>query len=151
MVEETINFRPIGVIHSVHNETAKTPIQPHYALGAMGVVEVFDEFAMGLQDVEGFSHIYLLYHFHVYKEARLLTKPFLQDIERGVFATRFPHRPNAIGLSVVELVARRGNFLDVKNVDILDGTPLLDIKPYIDKFDGWFKNTRNGWYEEVGG
>ena len=109
---------------------------------------MFPEFAAGLRDLEGFSHVYLIYHFHQAGPAKLLVKPFLQDVERGIFATRAPCRPNAIGLSVVELVRREGNVLHLGGVDILDGTPLLDIKPYTAKFDR-FETSRNGWQDEV--
>jgi tRNA-Thr(GGU) m(6)t(6)A37 methyltransferase TsaA len=101
-----------------------------------------------LRDLEGFSHIHLLYHLHRAGAAKLAVKPFLQDVERGVFATRAPCRPNAIGLSVVELVGREGNVLHLDGVDVLDGTPLLDIKPYIGRFDH-IENTSNGWQDEV--
>jgi tRNA-Thr(GGU) m(6)t(6)A37 methyltransferase TsaA len=104
--------------------------------------------AAGLRDLEGFSHIYLLYHFHQSGPKRLVVKPFLQDIEHGVFATRATCRPNAIGLSIVELVCRKGNILHINNVDILDGTPLLDIKPYTAKFDQ-IDTTRNSWQDAV--
>jgi tRNA-Thr(GGU) m(6)t(6)A37 methyltransferase TsaA len=100
--------------------------------------------------LEGFSHIYLVYHLHRAGPAKLVVKPFLQDVERGVFATRAPCRPNAVGLSIVELIRRDGNILHLDAVDILDGTPLLDIKPYTAKFDG-IVTTRNGWQDEVDG
>jgi tRNA (adenine37-N6)-methyltransferase len=99
-------------------------------------------------DVEGFSHVYFLYHFHRTGAAKLLVKPFLQDVEHGVYATRAPCRPNAIGLSVVELARREGNVLYLDAVDILDGTPLLDIKPYTAKSDR-FETSRNGWQDDV--
>ncbi len=148
MNETTIGYRPIGVIYSQHCVAEETPIQPVYAAGCPGRVEVFPEFAEGLRDLEGFSHIYLLYHFHCVEEAQLLVKPYLQDAERGVFATRAPCRPNAIGLSVVELVRREATVLHLEGVDILDGTPLLDIKPYTAKFD-FLQTTRNGWLDSV--
>ena len=144
----TVAYRPIGVIHSDHVVPERTPIQPAYACGCRGRVEIFPEFAEGLRDLEGFSHIYLLYHFHRCGPARLVVKPFLQDVERGVFSTRAPCRPNPVGLSIVELVRREGNVLHVDNVDILDGTPLLDIKPYTARFDR-IDATRNGWQDEV--
>ncbi|HQN20122.1 MAG TPA: tRNA (N6-threonylcarbamoyladenosine(37)-N6)-methyltransferase TrmO [Syntrophobacteraceae bacterium] len=148
MNETIISFRPIGIIHSEHQAAEKTPIQPAYAKGCKGWAEIFPEFEKGLQDVEGFSHVYLIYHFHHSKSVKLTVRPFLQDIERGVFATRAPFRPNAIGLSVVELLRRDGNVLYLDGVDILDGTPLLDIKPYTAKFD-CITTTRNGWQDEV--
>jgi len=143
-----ITYHPIGIIRSCHRRPEETPIQPAYAKGCLGRVEVFPEFAEGLKDLDGFSHIYLIYHLHWARSAKLVTKPFLHDRELGVFATRSPHRPNAIGLSVVELVRVEGNVLHLDCVDILDGTPLLDIKPYSGKFDV-ITDTRNGWQDEV--
>ena len=143
-----INYRPIGVIRSPHTVFDKTPIQPVFAGGFEGRVEVDDEFAPGLTDIEGFSHLYLVYHLHEVGPTRLMTKPFLQDVERGIFATRAPWRPNPIGISVVELVRREGNVLVIDGVDVLDGTPLLDIKPYCSRFDV-IEGTRDGWYLQV--
>jgi len=148
MISRPIIYRPIGVIHSEHAIAEKTPIQPVYARGCKGQVRIFEEFSVGLSDLEGFSHIYLLYHFHQATPAQLLVKPFLQDAERGVFATRAPCRPNAIGLSIVKLMRHEGNILHVEDIDILDGTPLLDIKPYTAKFD-LCDVTKSGWQDEV--
>ena len=139
---------PIGIIHSEHALMEKTPIQPVYAKGSKGWVEVFPEYVDGLCDIEVFSNIYLIYHFHRAEPAKLRVKPFLQDVERGVFATRAPCCPNTIGLSIVELIRREGAVLSLEGVDILDGTPLLDIKPYTAKFDR-IETTRNGWQDEV--
>jgi len=146
--DSRIWHRPIGVIHSEHTAAEETPIQPVYARGCKGRVEVYPEFAEGLKDLGGFSHLYLLYHFHQCREVKLTVKPFLQDVERGVFSTRAPCRPNPIGLSVVELVKMEGNILHVDGLDILDGTPLLDIKPYTEKFD-LHDVKKNGWQDEV--
>jgi len=143
-----ISFAPIGVIHSEHTEAAKTPIQPIYAPSCTGTVEVFPEYAEGLDDLDGFSHIYLLYHLDRAAKPRLKVKPFLQDILRGVFSTRAPCRPNPIGLSIVRLIRREGNVLHIEGADILDGTPLLDIKPYASRFD-CVQTDRNGWHDEV--
>ncbi|MFA4838528.1 MAG: tRNA (N6-threonylcarbamoyladenosine(37)-N6)-methyltransferase TrmO [Candidatus Neomarinimicrobiota bacterium] len=148
MSENVISLKPIGVIHSGYHLEDRTPIQPVYAQNCPGQVEIFPEFVEGLQDLEGFSHIYLIYHFHRAKPARLRVKPFLQDVERGVFATRAPSRPNAVGLSVVELIRREGNILHINGVDILDGTPLIDIKPYVKRFDR-IETLRDGWQDEV--
>jgi tRNA-Thr(GGU) m(6)t(6)A37 methyltransferase TsaA len=143
-----ITYKPIGVIRSEHITADRTPIQPAYAKGCKGRVEIDREFADGLSDLEGFSHIFLIYHFDRAGPVRLMVRPFLQDVERGVFATRAPCRPNAIGLSIVELVRREGNVLHIDNVDILDGTPLLDIKPYAPKFDR-IDTARNGWQDGI--
>jgi tRNA-Thr(GGU) m(6)t(6)A37 methyltransferase TsaA len=148
MKKAAIAFRPIGIIRSEHVNPEQTPIQPAYAGSCLGRVEVFPEFAEGLRDLEGFSHIYLIYYFHKAGAAKLIVKPFLQDVDRGVFATRAPCRPNAIGVSIVRLVRRDGRVLYVEGVDILDGAPLLDIKPFIGRFDH-IEPTRNGWQEEV--
>ena len=149
MSAERIVFRPIGVIRSEHVVAQETPIQPVYARDCCGRVEMLPEFADGLDDIDGFSHVYLIYHFDRTETPKLRVKPFLQDTERGVFATRAPCRPNAIGLSVVELLSRDGNVLHFAGADILDGTPLLDIKPFTAKFDGIITPTRNGWQDEV--
>jgi tRNA-Thr(GGU) m(6)t(6)A37 methyltransferase TsaA len=141
-------YSPIGVIRSGHVEAEKVPIQPVFARGCRGRVEVFREFAEGLRDLEGFSHIFLVYHFHRAAPPRLKVKPYLQDADHGVFATRAPCRPNAIGLSVVRLRRRKGRVLFVDGLDILDGTPLLDLKPYTAMFDR-IEGTRNGWQDSV--
>lgn len=143
-----ILYWTIGIIHSEHTIVEKTPIQPVYAKGCKGYVELWPEFACGLKDLNDFSHIYLIYHFHKSQEVKLIVKPFLQDVDRGIFSTRSPFRPNPIGLSVVELLGIEGNILHLNNVDILDGTPLLDIKPYTAKFD-LHPVTKNGWQDEV--
>ncbi|MFZ3104022.1 MAG: tRNA (N6-threonylcarbamoyladenosine(37)-N6)-methyltransferase TrmO [Smithella sp.] len=143
-----ILYWTIGIIHSEHTIAEKTPIQPVYAKGCKGYVELLPEFVGGLRDLSDFSHIYLIYHFHKSREVKLIVKPFLQDVDRGIFSTRAPCRPNPIGLSVVELLGIEGNILHLDGVDILDGTPLLDIKPYTAKFD--LRNvTKNGWQDEI--
>ncbi len=143
-----MNFRPIGVLRSEHTVAGETPIQPAYAKGCRGRAEVFPEFAEGLTDLEGFSHVYIIYHFHQAQPAKMKVKPFMQDVEHGVFATRAPSRPNPIGISVVELLRREGSILYLDGLDVLDGTPLLDIKPYTARFDR-IETTRNGWQDEV--
>jgi tRNA-Thr(GGU) m(6)t(6)A37 methyltransferase TsaA len=148
MSPESVTFDVIGVIRSGHVSSEEAPIQPVFAKGCKGRAEVYPEYADGLRDLEGFSHIYLIYHFHRAGAAHLVVKPYLQDVEHGVFATRSPHRPNPIGLSVVELLGREGNVLYLDGMDILDGTPLLDIKPYTGRFDR-INTTRNGWQDEV--
>lgn len=143
-----LTLKPIGVIHSEHRHAVETPIQPVFAPDCIGRVEVFTEFAAGLKDIELYSHIYLVYHLHQAGEVRLLTKPFLQDTEHGIFATRAPWRPNPIGLSIVKLIGREGSALIIEGADILDGTPLLDIKPYSKRFDN-IETQRNGWQDDV--
>lgn len=148
MADNIIRYRPVGVIRSEHVAADKTPIQSVYAQGCKGRAEIFPEFAEGLRDLEGFSHLYLIYHFHRADHVKLSVKPFLQDVVRGLFATRAPCRPNPIGLSIVRLVKIEGMTLHLEDMDILDGTPLLDIKPYTAKFD-CIATTRNGWQDEV--
>jgi tRNA (adenine37-N6)-methyltransferase len=143
-----VGFAPIGVIRSEHQQPGQTPIQPVYAVGCRGRVELRPEFAAGLEDLTGFSHVYLIYHLHRAGAARLRVKPFLQDVERGVFATRAPNRPNPIGLSLVRLLGREGAILHVEGIDVLDGTPLLDLKPYSPRYDA-VENAPGGWTEEV--
>ena len=137
-------MKPIGVIHSPFSDKAHTPIQSNRSQ-ARGQVEVLPEYTPGLQDLEGFSHIYLLYVFHRSEGFSLLVHPFLDDELHGLFATRHPCRPNPIGLSVVRLLVRRDNKLEIEGVDVLDGTPLLDIKPYVTDFDVR-TDARTGWY-----
>jgi len=141
---EEIICRPIGIIRSPHKETEGTPIQTTGANGVGGTVEILPECAEGLKDLEGFSHIILIYHFHLSKGYSLTVKPFLDDTPRGVFATRAPKRPNAIGMSVVRLVKIEGATLYIEDVDIVDSTPLLDIKPYVPEFDAK-EAERIGW------
>lgn len=143
-----IRLQPIGVIHSPHTVPEKTPIQPSFATGIRGSAEIDPAYATGLTDVEGFSHLWLLYILDRVREVRLSVTPYLEDVAHGVFATRAPHRPNPIGLSLVRLVGRSGCTLELEDVDVLDGTPLLDIKPYVGRFDVR-PNARSGWLEHV--
>ncbi|MCL5735227.1 MAG: tRNA (N6-threonylcarbamoyladenosine(37)-N6)-methyltransferase TrmO [Actinobacteria bacterium] len=145
---ESILLKSIGVIHSEHKCMEETPAQPVFAEECLGTVEVFPEYAAGLQDIEGFSHIYLLFYMDRALPAKLVVMPLLDDVERGVFATRSPYRPNAIGLSIVELLGREQNILAVKGLDILDGSPLLDIKPFTTRFD-YRETTGNGWQDAL--
>jgi tRNA-Thr(GGU) m(6)t(6)A37 methyltransferase TsaA len=143
-----IEFVPIGIIHSPFMELEGMPIQPAGAAGVKGTVEVFEDFHPGLKDLGGFSHIILLYHFHRSQSFNLHVVPFLDSETRGVFATRAPRRPNPIGLSVVQLDKIEDGVLHIRNVDILDGTPLLDIKPYVPEFDAQVE-VRTGWLEKA--
>lgn len=144
-------YRAIGIIHSPYQDQADTPVQGAFS-PAGGSVEVFPEYAAGLRDIEGFSHLYLIYHFDRAVGHCLVQKPFLDREEHGIFATRHFSRPNHIGLSIVELLGVRGSVLDVGGIDVLDGTPLLDIKPLVRQFD-FRDNVRCGWVDgqQIGG
>jgi len=130
-----MHFQPIGLIHSPHKTKDACPIQPIYSSGAEGRIEVFKEYAAGLKDIETFSHIYLLYLFDRAGDIQLVRPTFLDDAAHGIYASRHPCRPNGIGMSIVDLKERQENILFVDGIDVLDGTPLLDIKPYIPRFD----------------
>jgi tRNA (adenine37-N6)-methyltransferase len=140
-------FTPIGTIRSPFADPAGMPIQPAGAQGVRGTVVIEEKFREGLRDLEGFSRVILIYTFHRSNSYSLDVIPFLDTVPHGVFATRAPKRPNAIGLSVVKLVAVNGNELTIEDVDILDGTPLLDIKPYIPAFDS-FPDGKAGWFDD---
>lgn len=142
-----MNFRPIGIVHSPFKEAIGVPIQPKAAKGIKGTIEVFAEFADGLADLDGFSHIILICHFHLAQNYKLKVIPYMNDQQRGVFATRAPSRPNPIGISVVRLNRIVNNILYIQDVDIIDGTPLLDIKPYVPDFDS-VENIKIGWLEK---
>ena len=142
-----IQYRPIGIIHTPYKSPAGTPIQPPASKGVEADVEVFEKYAEGLTDLGEFSHIYLIYHFHRSKKFSLKVKPFLDNETHGLFATRAPSRPNSIGLSIVRLTGIKENILHVKNIDVLDGTPLLDIKPYVPEFD-IRKVSKIGWMDK---
>jgi len=139
-----MQLKPIGVIHSPFASKDECPIQPAYATDAQGRVEVFAEFAAGLKDVETFSHVYLLYLFDRSGQVEMVRPTFLDDEPHGVYASRHPCRPNGIGMSLVRLVRREGDTLVVAGIDVIDGTPLLDIKPYIPRFDR-VEDASEGW------
>lgn len=145
-----IFFKPIGRLVTPFDQPAQMPIQPCSKTAGPGYAIVEDRFISGLKYLDTFSHVILIYHFHKQVKAALLVKPFLDREERGIFATRAPARPNAIGLSVVKLIRIEDNKLYFDNLDVLDGTPLLDIKPYVPEFDipenptsGWLAGVRN--------
>ncbi|MDF0534883.1 tRNA (N6-threonylcarbamoyladenosine(37)-N6)-methyltransferase TrmO [Shewanella yunxiaonensis] len=144
-----IEYSPIGIIHSPFLQQAGTPVQPSRANNAEGHIELLPQFLEGLEDLQGFSHIVLLCHLHQCNGFQMKVTPYLDDNQRGLFATRSPRRPNPIGLSVVELLSIDNNILHIRNLDLLDGTPVLDIKPYVGEFDqragarfGWFENAK---------
>ena len=140
----SIRYNPIGVVHSPFKKLEGMPIQPTGAIGVKGTVTILTDYAQGLKDLAGFSHLILLYHLHKSEGFDLHVVPFMDDTPRGVFATRAPRRPNAIGLSVVKLQRVEGRVLHIEGVDILDQTPILDIKPYVPDFD-MHAEVRTGW------
>lgn len=143
-------YTPIGTIYTPFKSLEEMPVQPAGASGVKGTISLHSHFLDGLADLDGFSHIYLLYHFHRAGEPRLRVTPFLDNQSHGIFATRAPRRPNPIGLSVVKLNSIIGNLLQIENVDVLNGTPLLDIKPYVPEFDQP-DTVRSGWLEKARG
>ena len=145
----TIQFHPIGVIHTPFTELQGMPIQPAGGARVAGTVEVYEPYRAALKDLDGFSHLILLYHFHRSPGFKPQVVPFMDTEPRGLFATRAPSRPNPLGLSVVRLISSENGVLSIENVDILDGTPLLDIKPYVPVFDEQV-DVRTGWLEKTG-
>jgi len=143
----TITLKPIGLIHTPFKRATGTPIQPSRSAGARGRAEVFPEFAAGLVDLDGFSHVILVYYFHLCRGYDLRVVPYLDTRHRGLFATRAPRRPNPIGLSVVRLEKIENATLYVADVDIIDGAPLLDIKPYFPEFD-YLPDCKTGWLRD---
>jgi len=148
--EQKIVFQPIGVIHSPFAKIEDMPIQPAGASGIHGSIEIRPDLTSGLADLEGFSHLIVLYHFHRVNAMQLAVTPFLDTTPRGVFSTRAPKRPNPLGLSIVRLTGVEKNILTIENVDMLDGTPVIDIKPYVPDFDR-HDAERVGWYEQAKG
>ena len=144
----SFTYLPIGFVHSPFTDIAGMPIQPGGARGVRGSVEIYPRFCAGLKDLDGFSRIILLYAFHRCHGYALEITPFLDLTPRGVFATRAPKRPNAIGLSIVRLVGINGSTISIEDVDILDGTPVLDIKPYVPAFDS-YADAKAGWLDAV--
>jgi tRNA-Thr(GGU) m(6)t(6)A37 methyltransferase TsaA len=137
--------RAVGVIHTTHATKEEAPIQGAFHPDAEGKVELLPEFAAGLKDIGLFSHIILIYHFDRAGNVELIRKPFLDDTPHGIFATRHPCRPNGIGISIVRLLGHEGNLLKVGGIDVLDGTPLIDIKPYVPRFDS-YPEASEGWF-----
>jgi tRNA (adenine37-N6)-methyltransferase len=144
---ETFVARPIGFVSSPYNSTSVIPKGLHAKHEADGILEILPEFAPGLVDIEGFSHLYVLWHFHHAQDYDLVGKPPIDDRPHGVFATRSPRRPNPIGLTAVALLHREGGRLHVRGVDMLNGTPILDIKPYLSSIPE--ENLRRGWLAEA--
>ncbi len=143
---QQITYNPIGIIHTPFSSAKGTPIQPEAAKKAKGWIELFPEFEAGLKDLSGFSHLVLLFHFHKTQEMQLLPVPYMDSAPRGIFATRAPVRPNPIGLSIVKLNKVEGKVLHIQELDMLDGSPLLDIKPYVPHFQPK-EEVHIGWLE----
>lgn len=142
-----IIYQPIGIVHSPFKTAQGTPIQPLADCDTEACIEIYNEYLDGLLDLEQFSHIYVLFHLHLAQPKGLRVIPFLDTQTHGIFATRSPGRPNPIGLSVVKLCRIEGNMLYIKNMDLLDGSPIIDIKPYIPQFD-IHQTTQNGWFDK---
>jgi tRNA (adenine37-N6)-methyltransferase len=149
MTGAAVILQPLGVIRTPHRDPDRTPIQPCFAGAAPGEVQLDPAFAEGLEGLAAFSHVYLIYHLHRATPGPLRVKPFMLDELKGVFACRYPHRPNALGMSLVKILAVEGDRVRFEGADMLDGTPLLDIKPYYPKADcpdaAW-----GGWTDQLG-
>lgn len=141
-----ICYTPIGVIHSGFKEIKGMPLKPETPKSGTGFVELFEEYADELHDIDGFSHVILIYHFHRIHEAKLNAE-FKEHPEHGIFATRSPVRPNAMGFSIVKLIAKIDNRLFVDELDAMDKSPLIDIKPFFERYDNRY-NTREGWLDD---
>jgi tRNA (adenine37-N6)-methyltransferase len=146
---EPIGYKPIGIIETPFNDREGMPIQAAGGAGVRGRIRLFAEYGPGLQDLDGFSHLILIYHFHLTRDSQLVVTPFLDTTPRGVFATRSPNHPNPIGISIVRLLEIRGTTLEVEDLDIVNGTPLLDIKPYVPAFDHR-QPEKVGWLAKAG-
>jgi len=146
-MRKEIKLKPIGVIYTPYKELKGMPIQGKFKKGIRGTIRLFPKYRTGLKDIEGFSHLILLYYFDRSKKEELIAKPFLEDKEHGIFAIRSPHRPNHIGLSIIKLEEIKDNTIIFSEVDILNNTPLLDIKPYVKYFDSRHE-VKSGWIEK---
>ena len=146
-MRKEISIKPIGIIRTPYKEPKGMPIQGKFEKDVIGRAEIFPEYLEGLKDIEGFSHIILIYYFDKSKGEKLIAQPFLEDETHGVFAMRSPHRPNHIGISIVKLERVKKRAITFSAVDILDGTPLLDLKPYVSHFDSR-ENVKNGWIDK---
>jgi len=140
-------MRPIGIIHSPYKQVKNMPIQGKFKPGVRAWIELKEEYSAGLKDLDGFSHVIIIYYFHKSEKTEIESKPFLEDNKHGIFAIRSPHRPNHIGLSVVKIEKIEDNKLHFSEVDVLDGTPMLDIKPYVKQFDAR-DNIVSGWLDK---
>jgi len=144
---DKIIILPIGIIHTPFTEIKNMPIQPVAAEGIKGYIELFPEYIEGLKDIEGFSHLTLIYRFHKIEGFDLQVIPFMDTEMRGIFSCKAPKRPNAIGISTVKLISVENNILHIEQVDMLDDTPLIDIKPFYPRYDNRF-DVKIGWLEK---
>lgn len=144
---EELFYKPIGIVHSPFKAPQDVPKEDEALKDAKGSIEIASEYAKGLKDIEGFSHIVVIFHFHLSKDRLLIVKPYWDNSLRGVFSTRSPSRPNPIGVTVVRLLKREGNILHLQGVDMVEGTPVLDIKPYVP--EGRLRSIRIGWLEKA--
>ena len=146
-MKKQIRIKPIGIIRTPYKDPKKVPIQGRFKKSVRGRINLFPKYKPGLKDIEGFSHLILIYYFHKAGQEKLIAKPFLEDEFHGIFAIRSPMRPNHIGISVVKLEKVRNSVITFSEVDMLNGTPLLDIKPFISHYDSR-KNVKNGWLDK---
>jgi len=146
-MRKEIKLKPIGIIHTPYKEPKGMPIQGKFEKNVKGRIEIFPQYKQGLKDIEGFSHLILIYYFNRSEEEKLIGKPFLENAEHGIFSIRSPHRPNHLGFSIVKLEKVKGRIIIFSEVDMLDNTPLLDVKPYVHYFDSR-KRVKNGWIEK---
>ncbi|MFA5270875.1 MAG: tRNA (N6-threonylcarbamoyladenosine(37)-N6)-methyltransferase TrmO [Candidatus Omnitrophota bacterium] len=146
-MKKEIRLKPIGIIHTPYKDSKGMPIQGKFGKDVKGRIEIFLQYKQGLKNIEGFSHLILIYYFNQSKEEKLIARSFLEDVEHGIFSMRSPHRPNHIGFSIVKFEKVKNNIVLFSEVDMLDGTPLLDIKPYASHFDSR-KQVKNGWIEK---
>jgi len=144
---DEVRYKPIGMVHSPFKSPKDVPKDDAPLKAAKGSIEVAREYADGLKDIEGFSHIVVVFHFHLSKDRPLVVKPYWDNSLRGVFSTRSPSRPNPIGVSVVRLLRRESNILHLQGLDMVEGTPILDIKPYVP--EDRLRVTRMGWLEKA--
>ena len=142
-----IELTPIGIIHTPYTEPKDMPIQGRFKDDVEGWLELKEEYVPGLRDLDGFSHLIIIYHFHRSDREEMQGQPYLEDESHGIFAIRSPHRPNHLGLSIVRLQRIEGNRIHFTEVDMLDGTPLLDIKPYVEHFDRR-EGVKSGWVDK---
>ena len=142
-----IKLKPIGIIYTPYKEPKMIPIQSRFSSDITGTIKILPDYLNGLKGLKEFSHLILIYHFHLAKTEKLISRPFLEDKEHGIFAIRSPNRPNHIGISIVKLLKIKKNIITFSEIDILDQTPLLDIKPFISHFD-IREGVKNGWLEK---